>query len=127
MAENQVSVDGQRRPLGQLFFVVATQNPIEFRGTYPLPEAQMDRFAMQFDLGYIGPSDEVAVLTAQNDGHPVEKLAPCASLEDIIRLRREGALAALARYFVSDSSLVFASAGSLATNMSSLLSNSPCL
>ncbi len=50
----------------------------------------MDRFAMQFDLGYIGPSDEVAVLTAQNDGHPVEKLAPCASLEDIIRLR-EGA------------------------------------
>jgi MoxR-like ATPase len=87
MAENQVSVDGQRRALGQLFFVVATQNPIEFRGTYPLPEAQMDRFAMQFDLGYIGPADEVAVLTAQNDGHPVEKLAPCASLEDIIRLR----------------------------------------
>jgi MoxR-like ATPase len=87
MAENQVSVDGQRRALGQLFFVVATQNPIEFRGTYPLPEAQMDRFAMQFDLGYIGPADEVAVLTAQNGGHPVETLAPCASLEDIMRLR----------------------------------------
>jgi MoxR-like ATPase len=90
MAENQVSVDGQRRALGRLFFVVATQNPIEFRGTYPLPEAQMDRFAMQFDLGYIGPADEVAVLTAQNDGHPIEKLAPCAGLEDIVRLR-EGA------------------------------------
>jgi MoxR-like ATPase len=73
-----------------LFFVVATQNPIEFRGTYPLPEAQMDRFAMQFDLGYIGPADEVAVLTAQNNGHPIEKVTPCVSLEDIVRLR-EGA------------------------------------
>src|ERR1700677_1427384 len=70
MAENQVSVDGQRRSLGPLFFVIATQNPIEFRGTYPLPEAQMDRFAMQFDLGYISPSDEVAVLTAQAARHP---------------------------------------------------------
>jgi MoxR-like ATPase len=90
MAENQVSVDGQRRALGRLFFVVATQNPIEFRGTYPLPEAQMDRFAMQFDLGYIGAADEVAVLTAQNDGHPVEKLTPCVSLGDVLRLQ-EGA------------------------------------
>jgi MoxR-like ATPase len=87
MAECQVSMDGQRRPLGPLFFVVATQNPIEFRGTYPLPEAQMDRFAMQFDLGYIGPADEVAVLTAQNDGHPVDKVKPCVSLDDILRLR----------------------------------------
>ena len=90
MAENQVSVDGQRRTLGGLFFVVATQNPIEFRGTYPLPEAQMDRFAMQFDLGYISTADEVAVLTAQNNGQPVEKVTPCVSLEDVIRLR-EGA------------------------------------
>jgi MoxR-like ATPase len=90
MAEYQVSFDGQRRSLGPLFFVVATQNPIEFRGTYPLPEAQMDRFAMQFDLGYISPEDEVAVLTAQNDGHPVDKVTPCVTLEDILRLR-EGA------------------------------------
>jgi MoxR-like ATPase len=70
-----------------LFFVVATQNPIEFRGTYPLPEAQMDRFAMEFDLGYISPPDEVAVLTAQNDGHPVDKINPCVSLRDIMHLR----------------------------------------
>jgi MoxR-like ATPase len=87
MAENQVSIDGQRRPLGPLFFVVATQNPIEFRGTYPLPEAQMDRFAMQFNLGYISPADEVAVLTAQNDGHPVDRMLPCVSLQDIMCLR----------------------------------------
>jgi MoxR-like ATPase len=90
MAENQVSVDGERRALTQLFFVIATQNPIEFRGTYPLPEAQMDRFAMQFDLGYISPADEVAVLTAQTGRHPVEQITPCASLGDIMRLR-EGA------------------------------------
>jgi MoxR-like ATPase len=90
MAENQVSVDGQRRSLGQLFFVVATQNPIEFRGTYPLPEAQMDRFAMQFDLGYIGTADEVAVLTAQNNGNPVDNVMPCVTLDDMLHLR-EGA------------------------------------
>ncbi len=90
MAENQVSVDGTRRALTHLFFVIATQNPIEFRGTYPLPEAQMDRFAMQFDLGYISPSDEVAVLTAQAARHPVESIQPCATMIDVLRLR-EGA------------------------------------
>src|SRR5262245_39871416 len=58
MGEGQVSVDGQRRDLEELFFVIATQNPVEFRGTYPLPEAQMDRFAMQFALGYVAPDEE---------------------------------------------------------------------
>jgi MoxR-like ATPase len=76
--------------LTHLFFVIATQNPIEFRGTYPLPEAQMDRFAMQFDLGYISPSDEVAVLTAQAGKHPVESVEPCVTMMDVMRLR-EGA------------------------------------
>jgi MoxR-like ATPase len=87
MAENQVSVDGIRRVLTHLFFVIATQNPIEFRGTYPLPEAQMDRFAMQFDLGYISASDEVAVLTAQAGKHPVESVQPCVTMMDVMRLR----------------------------------------
>src|ERR1700676_4909537 len=65
MGEGQVSVEGERRNLPDLFFVIATENPVEFRGTYPLPEAQMDRFAMQFTLGYVAPEEEVAVLTAQ--------------------------------------------------------------
>src|SRR5512141_2801684 len=65
MGESQVSVDGERRDLQGLFFVIATQNPVEFRGTYPLPEAQMDRFAMQFSLGYVQPAEEVAILSAQ--------------------------------------------------------------
>src|SRR3954469_7505498 len=88
MGESQVSVDGERRDLEDLFFVIATQNPVEFRGTYPLPEAQMDRFAMQFTLGYVEPDDEVAILTAQQHNHPLEQLQPCVSLVDVITLKR---------------------------------------
>ena len=87
MAESQVSVDGTRRDLEDLFFVIATQNPVEFRGTYPLPEAQMDRFAMQFALGYVQPADEVAILTAQEHVHPLEDLHPCATVEEVKTLR----------------------------------------
>lgn len=87
MGEAQVSVDGERRHLAELFFVVATQNPVEFRGTYPLPEAQMDRFAMQFTLGYVQPVDEVAVLTAQASNHPLDKLQPCVTLADVVGLK----------------------------------------
>src|SRR6478735_2630036 len=83
MGESQVSVEGERRSLPELFFVIATQNPVEFRGTYPLPEAQMDRFAMQFSLGYVGHDDEVAVLTAQEHNHPLETLEPCVTLADV--------------------------------------------
>jgi MoxR-like ATPase len=88
MGEGQVSVDGERRDLEDLFFVIATQNPVEFRGTYPLPEAQMDRFAMQFALGYVQSGEEVAILTAQEHNHPLEELKPCASLTDVLGLRR---------------------------------------
>jgi MoxR-like ATPase len=88
MGENQVSVDGERRNLSDLFFVMATQNPVEFRGTYPLPEAQMDRFAMQFKLGYVEAVEEVAILTAQQHEHPLEQLHPCASVAEVLALRR---------------------------------------
>ena len=87
MGENQVSVDGERRNLADLFFVIATQNPVEFRGTYPLPEAQMDRFAMQFTLGYVQPTEEVAVLTAQANNHPLEALGSCATFADVTALK----------------------------------------
>jgi MoxR-like ATPase len=88
MGESQVSVDGERRNLAELFFVIATQNPVEFRGTYPLPEAQMDRFALQFDLGYVQSSEEVAILTAQERNHPLDELKPCVALADVLALRR---------------------------------------
>ena len=88
MGESQVSVDGERRDLAGLFFVIATQNPVEFRGTYPLPEAQMDRFALQFALGYVQSAEEVAILTAQEHNHPLEELKPCASLAEVLGLKR---------------------------------------
>ncbi len=87
MAEGQVSIDGDRRSLEALFFVIATQNPVEFRGTYPLPEAQMDRFAIRFSLGYISPDEEVAVLSDQRQHHPIEDISPCVTAEDILRLK----------------------------------------
>ena len=88
MGEAQVSVEGERRNLPDLFFVIATENPVEFRGTYPLPEAQMDRFAMQFTLGYVSAEEEVAVLTAQEHHHPLDELKPAATLADVIALKR---------------------------------------
>jgi MoxR-like ATPase len=91
MAEGQVSVEGTSYRLSELFFVIATQNPVEFRGTYPLPEAQMDRFAVQLSLGYVTPEDEVAILSAQAQRHPIDTLAPCVSIEDVLMVRRRAA------------------------------------
>src|SRR6185503_14295057 len=88
MGEGQISVDGYQRDLSELFFVIATQNPVEFRGTYPLPEAQMDRFGMQFTLGYVQAEEEVAILTAQEHNHPLDLLEPCATLADVIGMKR---------------------------------------
>jgi MoxR-like ATPase len=88
MGEGQVSVDGERRELQGLFFVIATQNPVEFRGTYPLPEAQMDRFGLQCALGYVQSAEEVAILTAQEHNHPLDDLKPCASLNDVLGLKQ---------------------------------------
>ena len=89
MAESQISIDGDLRKLEDLFFVIATQNPIESRGTYPLPEAQMDRFALQFSLGYISPEEEVAVLSDQAEEHPIDAVEPCVSIQDVVRLKQQ--------------------------------------
>jgi MoxR-like ATPase len=97
MAENQVSVEGRRRALPDLFFVIATQNPVEFRGTYPLPEAQMDRFALQLSLGYLASEQEVALLTAQQNGHPLDQLQACAALDEIVTWKQ-----AVTRVRISD-------------------------
>ena len=87
MEERQVSIEGHTYPLEDLFFVIATQNPVEFRGTYPLPEAQMDRFAMQFNLGYVSRDEEMAILSAQEKRHPIEEVTACVSLRDVLNLR----------------------------------------
>ena len=87
MAEGQVSVEGRTHAMDPMFFVVATQNPVEFRGTYPLPEAQMDRFALSLALGYVDADTEVAVLSAQDLGHPLERIGPVASRAEVLALK----------------------------------------
>jgi MoxR-like ATPase len=89
MAERQVSIERNNYQLDQLFFVIATQNPIEYHGTYPLPEAQMDRFSMRFKLGYVNQEEEIAILEKQNNNHPIEKLEACINKEDVIRLKNK--------------------------------------
>jgi MoxR-like ATPase len=89
MAENQVTVDGVSHPLDALFFVIATQNPVEFRGTYPLPEAQMDRFAMQLTLGYLDPEEEVALLRERS--RPQKIVQEKISVQEVLVLREAAA------------------------------------
>jgi MoxR-like ATPase len=76
MQEQQVTVDGVTRPLPRPFMVLATQNPIEYEGTFPLPEAQLDRFLMRLSLGYPQPADEKVILNNLRRAHPIESLAP---------------------------------------------------
>jgi MoxR-like ATPase len=88
MAEGQVSIEGKTHALDEIFFVIATQNPVEFHGTYPLPEAQMDRFALRLSLGYVSAETEVEILSAQEHRHPLESIGACVDVEDVRWLRR---------------------------------------
>jgi MoxR-like ATPase len=83
MQERQVSVDGVTRPLPLPFLVLATQNPIEYEGTFPLPEAQLDRFLLRLALGYPERDDERQVLRAQRERHPIETIAPVANAGEL--------------------------------------------
>ena len=89
MSESQVSVDGKLRRLKDLFFIIATQNPVGSHGTYPLPEAQMDRFALKFSLGYVSLEDEVNILSNQVQINPLDSIKPCISLQEAILLQRQ--------------------------------------
>jgi MoxR-like ATPase len=89
MGEGQVSIEGKTHALDDLFFVIATQNPVEFRGTYPLPEAQMDRFAVRLSLGYVSAEAEVAIVNAQQQTHPLDTLQACLSAAEIILLKQQ--------------------------------------
>ncbi|MCZ7564920.1 MAG: MoxR family ATPase [Burkholderiales bacterium] len=91
MAESQVTVDGRRRPLPDPYFVIATQNPVESHGTYPLPEAQLDRFGMRLSLGYVSAEEEARMLDYSAAEHPVDRLEPCASLDDLRAARAAAA------------------------------------
>jgi MoxR-like ATPase len=87
MAERQVTVDGVTRPLPVPFVVIATENPIDLEGTFPLPEAQLDRFVLRTALGYPSEEEEVSIVAAQRHGHPIDELAPALSNEDLLSLQ----------------------------------------
>jgi MoxR-like ATPase len=89
MSERQVSIEGITHPLPDPFLVIATQNPIEFHGTYPLPEAQLDRFALRVSLGYPAPEQEVDVLYSQFHHHPLDDVAAVLDGPTLLRLQAE--------------------------------------
>ena len=87
MAEAQVSADGVTRVLPRPFFVIATENPIEYRGTFPLPEAQLDRFLMRLAMGYPTRDEEVTILERQIHAHPIEEVQPVVSADEVTDLQ----------------------------------------
>mgnify|MGYP001575687201 CR=1 FL=1 len=89
MNERQVTIEGVAHELQNPFIVIATQNPIEHHGTYPLPEAQLDRFAMQIDLGYPGAEDEIRIVKSQRTGHPLDDVTPVADTNAIADLQKK--------------------------------------
>jgi MoxR-like ATPase len=86
MEEGEVTVDGLPQSLPRPFLVLATQNPIEFEGTFPLPEAQLDRFLLRLSLGYPEGSDEIGIVHAQARGHPVAQLGPVLAADELLLL-----------------------------------------
>lgn len=89
MEERQITVDGITHPLPQPFVVLATQNPIEYEGTFPLPEAQLDRFLLRVHLGYADRLDEIAILKRQREGHPLETLPKVVDIDELLALQDE--------------------------------------
>lgn len=89
MEENQVTVDGQTYKIPQPFMVLATQNPVEYLGTYPLPEAQIDRFLAKITIGYPSKEDEKDILNRFRLDNPINNIGPVASTEDIVKLQKE--------------------------------------
>lgn len=88
MNDGQVTVDGQTHPLPRPFMVIATQNPMEHHGTFPLPESQLDRFLMRIQIGYPDAAEEKKILDRQPTGHPAEELPPVLSADDVLELQQ---------------------------------------
>ncbi|MHC4175051.1 MAG: AAA family ATPase [Planctomycetota bacterium] len=91
MNENQATIEGQRYPLPKPFMVIATENPIEFHGTYPLPEAQLDRFLVRLAMGYPTVEVEVDILKSHTHTEPLDKIQPVLQLEQIRQIQQEAA------------------------------------
>ena len=97
MEERQVTVDGTTYPMAKPFLVLATQNPIEYEGTFPLPEAQLDRFMMRITLGYPEPTDEIHILDSQRRAHPITEIGQVVTAQELIEAQQ-----AVTEVFVND-------------------------
>ena len=102
MNENQATIEGQRRPLPKPFMVIATENPIEFHGTYPLPEAQLDRFLVRLAIGYPTAEVEVDILNSHASSEPLDRIQPVLELEQLRLIQQE-----VANVHVDDSILTY--------------------
>jgi MoxR-like ATPase len=104
MEEHQITVDGVTRAMPVPFLVMATQNPIEYEGTFPLPEAQLDRFMLRIKLGYPRRAEEMEILVRQKESHPIDSLGQAVSVEDLVSLqttvRREVEVSSLIREYI---------------------------
>ena len=89
MEEGQITVDGETHLLPDPFLVMATQNPIEYEGTFPLPEAQLDRFMLNISLGYPAPADEVTILDRQQRIHPIDSLGQILTADELTAMQRQ--------------------------------------
>lgn len=89
MSESQVTIEGRAHELSDPFMVLATQNPVEYHGTYPLPEAQLDRFAMQLAVGYPTENEELDIIQSQKERHPLSEIEAVATAEEIIAWQNE--------------------------------------
>lgn len=89
MQEHKVTLDGQSFPLDKPFMVIATQNPIEFQGTFPLPEAQIDRFLMKIGVGYPSIKEEIKIINEQKTTHPIETISAVLNLEEVKELQEK--------------------------------------
>ncbi|MCU0465964.1 MAG: MoxR family ATPase, partial [Anaerolineae bacterium] len=88
MEEKQVTVDGKTYPMPDPFLIIATQNPIDYEGTYPLPEAQLDRFLVRIRLGYPSPAEELVVLSSQQYEHPINNVQNVVQLSELLAAQR---------------------------------------
>ena len=117
MSEAQISVDNQTYPLSQPFMVIATQNPAEYHGTFPLPESQLDRFLMRLRIGYPAPEEEKKVLDRPQSLHPAEDLQPVLATQDVLDLQAQ-----VDKIFMEESLMDYLLAIVFATRHSDLLS-----
>lgn len=117
MSEAQISVDNQTHPLNQPFMVIATQNPAEYHGTFPLPESQLDRFLMRLRIGYPTPEEEKKVLDRSHALHPAEELQPVLAAQDVLDLQAQ-----VDKVLMEDSLMDYLLAIVLTTRQSALLS-----